>query len=119
MGITAASLIEALPCPVIVVDAGQAITYANGAAEYFFATSQSVLKRLRLGGVVPFSSPLIGLLAQVRQENDRISDLLDQMEVFSDDRPPQLGPVNLHAVLDHVEQLARAGFARGVAIRQE
>ena len=52
-------------------------------------------------------------------ETDRIRDLLDQMEVFSDDRPPQLGPVNLHAVLDHVEQLARAGFARGVAIRQE
>ena len=44
MGITAANLIEALPCPVIVVDAEQAITYANGAAEYFFATSQSVLK---------------------------------------------------------------------------
>jgi two-component system nitrogen regulation sensor histidine kinase GlnL len=215
---------EALPCPVIVVDAEQAITYANGAAEYFFAASQSMLKRLRLGDVVPFSSPLIGLLGQVRQENvrineyavhvgtprtggerlvdvqavpvpdepgtillvlleraaaerldrqlthrksarsvsglasmlaheiknplsgirgaaqliepalpaedreftrlicaetDRIRDLLDQMEVFSDDRPPQLGPVNLHAVLDHVEQLARAGFARGVAIRQD
>jgi two-component system, NtrC family, nitrogen regulation sensor histidine kinase GlnL len=52
-------------------------------------------------------------------ETDRIRDLLDQMEVFSDDRPPQLGPVNLHAVLDHVEQLVLAGFARGVSIRQE
>ncbi|MET0482410.1 MAG: PAS domain-containing protein, partial [Aestuariivirgaceae bacterium] len=65
---------EALPCPVIVMDAAQAITYANGAAEYFFATSQSVLKRLRLVDVVPFSSPLIGLLAQVRQDNVRINE---------------------------------------------
>ena len=37
-------------------------------------------------------------------ETDRIRDLLDQMEVFSDDRPPPLAPVNLHAVLDHVER---------------
>ena len=74
MGIAAANLIEALPCPVIVVDAGQAIIYANGAAEYFFAASQSVLKRLRLMDVVPFSSPLMGLLAQVRQENARINE---------------------------------------------
>ena len=70
-GHTAANLIEALPCPVIVVDAGQAIIYANGAAEYFFAASQSVLKRLRLMDVVPFSSPLMGLLAQAGERPDQ------------------------------------------------
>ncbi len=52
-------------------------------------------------------------------ETDRIRDLVDQMEVFSDDRLPPMEPVNLHTVLDHARALALAGFARGVSIRQD
>ena len=36
------------------------------------------------------------------------------MEVFGDERPLVLEPVNIHAVLDHVCRLAQAGFAAGI-----
>jgi two-component system nitrogen regulation sensor histidine kinase GlnL len=52
-------------------------------------------------------------------ETDRIRDLVDQMEVFSDERPLVRTPVNIHSVLDHVRALGRAGFARDVVIRDE
>jgi two-component system nitrogen regulation sensor histidine kinase GlnL len=220
----AITFMEALPCPLLVVGGDSTIAYANPAAEYFFATSASVLQRSQLADVVAFSSPLFALLDQVREtqspvteyavnigtprtggerlvdvqaapvaddpasvllmvvaraaaerldrqlthrkaaravsglasvlaheiknplsgirgaaqlletslpgddreltrlictETDRIRDLVDQMEVFSDDRLPPMEPVNLHTVLDHARTLALAGFARGVSIRQE
>jgi two-component system nitrogen regulation sensor histidine kinase GlnL len=34
------------------------------------------------------------------------------MEAFSDDRPIERGPVNIHRVLDHVHDLAKNGVAR-------
>ena len=52
-------------------------------------------------------------------ETDRIRDLVDQMEVFSDDRPPPMEPVNIHTVLDHARPWRTPGFARGIAIRQD
>jgi two-component system nitrogen regulation sensor histidine kinase GlnL len=47
-------------------------------------------------------------------EADRIVTLVDRMEVFGDDRPVARGPVNIHAVLDHVKRLAQSGFARNI-----
>jgi two-component system nitrogen regulation sensor histidine kinase GlnL len=218
------SYLEAVPCPVLVINAASAIVFANHAAEYFFATSAAVLRRSQLSDVVAFSSPLFGLLDQVREaqatiaeyavhigtprtggerlvdvqaapvadepgtvllmvvaraaaerldrqlthrnaaravsglasvlaheiknplsgirgaaqlleaslpgddreltrlictETDRIRDLVDQMEVFSDDRAPPLEPVNVHTVLNHAKAVAQAGFARGVTIRED
>jgi len=52
-------------------------------------------------------------------ETDRIRDLVDQMEVFSDERPPERKPVNIHAVLEHVKAVIVAGLSRPVAIREE
>lgn len=49
-------------------------------------------------------------------ETDRIRALLDRMEVFGDERPLKKQPVNIHDVLDHVRQLAIAGFARNIAV---
>ncbi len=46
----------------------------------------------------------------IRDEVDRISNLIGRMEVFSDDDPPRLQPVNIHQVLDRVERLAATGF---------
>ena len=51
-------------------------------------------------------------------EADRIVKLVDRMEVFSDDRPIERSPVNIHGVLDHVKRLAQSGFARGVRSRR-
>jgi two-component system, NtrC family, nitrogen regulation sensor histidine kinase GlnL len=52
-------------------------------------------------------------------ETDRIRDLVDQMEVFSDERPLAREPVNIHSVLDQVRALAHAGFAQGMVIRDD
>ncbi len=47
-------------------------------------------------------------------ETDRICALIDRMEEFSDGRPIEKGPVNIHAVLEHVRKVAQNGFARHV-----
>ena len=52
-------------------------------------------------------------------EADRIVKLVDRMEVFSDRRPIDPDPVNIHVVLDHVRKLAEAGFARSISIRDK
>jgi two-component system, NtrC family, nitrogen regulation sensor histidine kinase GlnL len=49
------------------------------------------------------------------EETDRIRKLVDRMEVFTDRRPVDGKPVNIHEVLDHVRRLAGTGFARGVS----
>ncbi|WP_417668604.1 two-component system sensor histidine kinase NtrB [Roseibium sp.] len=48
----------------------------------------------------------------ITDETDRIVKLVDRMEVFSDERPIEREPVNIHVVLDHVKRLADSGFAR-------
>ena len=52
-------------------------------------------------------------------ETDRIVSLVDRMEVFSDERPVDRQPVNIHSVLDHVKAVAGAGFARDVRIVEQ
>jgi two-component system, NtrC family, nitrogen regulation sensor histidine kinase GlnL len=53
------------------------------------------------------------------EEADRIVKLVDRMEVFSDQRPVEREPVNIHAVLDHVRRLAQSGFGRHVKFVQD
>ncbi len=48
------------------------------------------------------------------EETDRIVALVDRMEMFSDERPLERGPVNIHEVLERVRKLAQSGFARHV-----
>jgi len=49
----------------------------------------------------------------IREEVDRIVALVDRMEMFAEERPLVLAPVNIHRVLDHVRRIAEAGFGRG------
>ena len=51
-------------------------------------------------------------------ETDRITALVDRMEVFSDQRPLARTAVNIHQVLERVITLARNGFASHVRIRE-
>lgn len=60
--------------------------------------------------------PLARLICE---ETDRIRDLVDHMEVFSDERPPEREPVNIHAVLERVKTLALAGMTQAIAIKEE
>lgn len=55
----------------------------------------------------------------ITDETDRIVKLVDRMEVFSDERPIEREPVNIHIVLDHVKRLADSGFARNNRIIEE
>jgi two-component system nitrogen regulation sensor histidine kinase GlnL len=213
------AVLNALPMPVILVGAGGRIADANAAAESFFKASVPLLRRHLLQDLVPFGSPLLALIEQVRRrgaavneykvdlatprnpgdrlvdlhvaplperpdhvvvmlqertiadkmdrqlthrgaarsvsalaamlaheiknplsgirgaaqlleqsasdddrtltrlicdEADRIVKLVDRMEVFSDERPVDREPVNIHVVLEHVRRLAQSGFARHV-----
>jgi two-component system nitrogen regulation sensor histidine kinase GlnL len=47
----------------------------------------------------------------ITEETDRIVSLVDRMEVFSDERPLERAPVNIHVVLDRVKAIAKNGFA--------
>ncbi len=55
----------------------------------------------------------------ITDETDRIVSLVDRMEVFSDGRPIQRTPVNIHVVLDHVKAIAVNGFASHIRIVEE
>jgi two-component system nitrogen regulation sensor histidine kinase GlnL len=55
----------------------------------------------------------------IRDETDRIVKLVDRREVFSDDRPIEREPLNIHVILDHVRRLAKSGFARSIRIGDE
>jgi two-component system nitrogen regulation sensor histidine kinase GlnL len=50
------------------------------------------------------------LTVLIRDEADRIRDLVDRMEVFGE-KPNERRPVNIHRVLEHVRRLAGTGFA--------
>lgn len=60
--------------------------------------------------------PLARLICE---ETDRIRDLVDQMEVFSDERPLDRKPVNIHAVLERVKQLTISGMSPSITIRED
>ncbi|MEP9374215.1 nitrogen regulation protein NR(II) [Mesorhizobium sp. KR1-2] len=210
--------------PVIMVDADDHITYANADAEDFFRVSAAMLARATLERFVPFGSPILALIEQVRErlapvneyrvdissprlgvekivdiyvapvpelagsvvvmfqersmadkidrqmthrgaarsvtglaamlaheiknplsgirgaaqlletavsdedraltrlitdETDRIVSLVDRMEVFSDERPIERYPVNIHVVLDRVKAIASNGFARKINILED
>jgi two-component system, NtrC family, nitrogen regulation sensor histidine kinase GlnL len=218
------SIFDALPNPVIVVDQDNVICFANSAAEDFFQASSTVLARHKLEEAMPFSSPVLEVVKQVREsagvmneysvgvgtprmggerivdlqsalinddprfvvltllrrsmaqkfdlqlnhrgaarsvsgmaamlaheiknplagikgaaqllepalenndrllakliceETDRIRDLVDQMEVFSDERPLDRKPVNIHVVLDRVKSLTSVGMSNAITIKEE
>ena len=54
----------------------------------------------------------------IRGEVDRVAALIDRMEGFTDTRRLDLGPQNIHAILGHAREVAQAGFARGIPIRE-
>ncbi|MBN9272881.1 MAG: two-component sensor histidine kinase, partial [Mesorhizobium sp.] len=55
----------------------------------------------------------------ITDETDRFVKLVDRMEVFSDERPIDRYPVNIHIVLDHVKAVAANGFASRIRIVED
>ena len=219
----AMAVLNAIQNPVVMVDEAGLMVFANWEAEAFFGASASHLARYNISSFIPFGSPLLALVDQVRErkapvneyrvdlssprlgqdklvdiyvapvpngpgsvvivfqersmadkidrqlthraaarsvtglasmlaheiknplsgirgaaqlleqsvedddraltrlicdETDRIVSLVDRMEVFSDERPVDRVPVNIHSVLDHVKAIAKAGFARNIKITE-
>ncbi len=219
----AMAVLNSVQNPVILVDAAGKVAFANWEAEAFFGASASHLAKNKISTFIPFGSPLLALIDQVRErkapvneyrvdlssprlgqdklvdlyvapvvsepgsvvvvfqersmadkidrqlthraaarsvtglasmlaheiknplsgirgaaqlletvvpdddraltqlicdETDRIVSLVDRMEVFSDERPVDRVPLNIHSVLDHVKAVAKAGFARNIKISE-
>ena len=68
------SIVNALPLPVVVVAPDGKIVDANVAAEAFFEVSVAVLKRHFLRDLVPFGSPLLALVDQVREHGGVVNE---------------------------------------------
>ncbi|VAW15611.1 Nitrogen regulation protein NtrB [hydrothermal vent metagenome] len=60
-----------------------------------------------------------GLTRLIRDETDRIVNLVDRVEVFGDERPVMLEPVNIHVILERVKLLAKSGVARDIKIVED
>jgi two-component system nitrogen regulation sensor histidine kinase GlnL len=223
-GLTAMTLLQSLPSPVVALSPENRVIDVNAAAEEFFCLGRSLLQRLRLEDLAPFASPLFSAVERLRTtgttlaeygltlgtprtggertvdiqaaivpeqpgdvvlvilqrsvaeafdrqlnnlqaarsvsglasilaheiknplsgirgaaqlletglasedkeltrlicaETDRIRALVDQMEVFSDERPPVMEPLNVHTILEHVRRLATSGFASDVTIQEQ
>jgi two-component system nitrogen regulation sensor histidine kinase GlnL len=72
--LSADAVLNALPDPILVVDAAGVITFVNAAAEQFFEAGASVLARQRLDEVLPFASPVLNLVQQVRTHESSVSE---------------------------------------------
>ena len=57
------------------------------------------------------------LAVLIRDEADRIRDLVDRMEAFGE-KPIERRAVNIHRVLEHVRKLAHSGFAAHLRITE-
>ena len=68
------AMLNALPHPVIMVSPDGKIADANVAAEQFFAASIPMLRRHMLRDLVPFGSPLLTLIEQVRQGGSAVNE---------------------------------------------
>lgn len=68
------AILNALPNPVMLIGPDGKIVDANIAAEAFFETSIQLLQRQLLKELVPFGSPLLALIDQVRHSNSPVNE---------------------------------------------
>jgi two-component system nitrogen regulation sensor histidine kinase GlnL len=74
LSLPADAVMNALPHPVIMIAADGKIADANVAAEQFFESSISVLRRHLVRDLVPFGSPLLALIEQVRRSGAAVNE---------------------------------------------
>lgn len=70
----AATILNAMPQPVIIVDRDLRIAYVNDSAEQFFAASAAVLLGHPLSDVVAFGSPVLALIGQVIEDGISVNE---------------------------------------------
>src|ERR1700742_1820961 len=125
------AVLNALPMPVIIIGVGGKVADANVAAENFFEASVLLLRRQLLRDLVPFGSPLLALVEQVRNRGAAVNEYKVDL---STPRNPGDRLVDLHVAplperADHVvvmlqertiadkmdRQLTHRGAARSVS----
>jgi two-component system nitrogen regulation sensor histidine kinase GlnL len=124
------SVLQALPQPIIVLDAGRKIQFVNYAAEAFFGASLSVLTRQKLDDLIAFGSPIISLVETVVQRrapmteyrvrigssrfgDERIADVFASPLSEADDRIAVL--IQERTMADKIDrQMVSRGAARSV-----
>ncbi|MEM8812913.1 MAG: nitrogen regulation protein NR(II) [Pseudomonadota bacterium] len=88
------AILNAVPHPILMVDKEFRIQFANIAAEAFFQSSMSVMKRHPLDYFIPFGSPVLTLIDQALSRNAAVKEY--RVDVGS----PRIGPeriVDLYA----------------------
>src|ERR1700716_3255291 len=68
------AILNALPNPVLLIAPDGRIVDANIAAESFFEISTQFLQRQSLKELVPFGSPLLALIDQVRSSGSPVNE---------------------------------------------
>ena len=68
------AVLNSLPHPVLVVGSDGRVSDANVAAESFFEMSVSLLRRHAMRDLVPFGSPLLALIEQVRNRSAAVNE---------------------------------------------
>jgi two-component system, NtrC family, nitrogen regulation sensor histidine kinase GlnL len=70
----ATHVLNTIQHPVILVDGDGFIAHANWAAEIFFGLSADLLMRHRIDSYIPFGSPLLALIGQVRERRGPVNE---------------------------------------------
>ena len=70
----AQAILNAIPMPILCLSPDNGISYANLAAESFFELSIPFLRRQKLTELVPFDSPVVGLVTEARRRNASVSE---------------------------------------------
>jgi two-component system nitrogen regulation sensor histidine kinase GlnL len=71
---SADTVLNALPHPILMIGPDGKIVEANVAAESFFEVSMLLLRRHALRDLVPFGSPLLALVEQVRNHGSAVNE---------------------------------------------
>jgi two-component system nitrogen regulation sensor histidine kinase GlnL len=79
-------VMNALPLPVLTIGPEHRVLHANAAAEAFFEMSLRRMQRQTLGEFLPFGSPVMALVDDVRQRGSSVSE--HRIDIGS----PRLGP---------------------------
>ena len=101
-GYTATAMLNALPSPVLMVRSGGGIGFVNYAAEPFFATGAAVLGQMQIADLLPYGSPLLELIEQVRDH------LITMSEHDLDIGTPKLGPRRVNATVSPIADVPGA-----------
>jgi two-component system nitrogen regulation sensor histidine kinase GlnL len=93
---TAEAVLNSLPLAVVVIGPDAKINDANVAAEDFFEMSVALLRRHSLRDLVPFGSPLLSLIEQVRSRGGAVNEYKVDLGT---PRTPSERLVDLHVAL--------------------